>query len=72
MFNIYRASEWAVEDFTLSHEVEPEWNIYFTCVDPVGFRTLDRTLRGLPHPAPPSLRLHERQRIDGEAEWKPS
>ena len=53
MFKIYYASTWAVEGFTeaLSHEVKAEWNIQFTCVEPGGFRILDRTLRGLPHPA---------------------
>ena len=53
MFKIYCASTWAAEGFTeaLSHEVKAEWNVHFTCVEPGGFRILDRTLRGLPHPA---------------------
>jgi len=33
--------QWAVEGFTeaISKEVEPSWNIKFTCVEPGGFRT---------------------------------
>ncbi len=40
LFSIYCASKWAVEGFTeaVSHEVKPEWNIKFTCVEPGGFR----------------------------------
>ena len=40
-FSIYCASKWAVEGFTeaISHEVKPEWNIKFTCIEPGGFRT---------------------------------
>ena len=41
MFSIYCASKWATEGFTeaLTHEVKPEWDIRFTCVEPGGFRT---------------------------------
>jgi len=40
-FSIYCASKWAVEGFTeaISHEIKPEWNIKFTCIEPGGFRT---------------------------------
>jgi NAD(P)-dependent dehydrogenase (short-subunit alcohol dehydrogenase family) len=41
-FSIYCASKWAVEGFTeaVSQEVNPEWGIKFTCVEPGGFRYL--------------------------------
>lgn len=41
LFSIYCASKWAVEGFTeaVAHEVKPEWNIKFTCIEPGGFRT---------------------------------
>ncbi|KAF9730991.1 short-chain dehydrogenase [Paraphaeosphaeria minitans] len=40
-FSIYCASKWAVEGFveTVSEEVNPEWGITFTCIEPGGFRT---------------------------------
>jgi len=40
-FSLYCASKWAVEGFTeaVSQEVQPEWGIKFTCIEPGGFRT---------------------------------
>jgi len=40
-FSAYCASKWAVEGFTeaVSHELKPEWNIYFNIIEPGGFRT---------------------------------
>lgn len=40
-FRIYCSSKWAGEGFTeaVSQEVQPDWGIKFTCIEPGGFRT---------------------------------
>ncbi|CRG89108.1 putative oxidoreductase C162,03 [Talaromyces islandicus] len=41
MMSLYCASKWAVEGFTesIAQEMNPAWNIKFTCIEPGGFRT---------------------------------
>jgi len=50
-FSIYCTSKWAVEGFTeaISQEVNPDWGIKFTCIEPGGFRT-DWTGRSMSFP----------------------
>jgi NAD(P)-dependent dehydrogenase (short-subunit alcohol dehydrogenase family) len=40
MMSLYCASKWAVEGFTesIAQEMNPAWNIKFTCIEPGGFR----------------------------------
>jgi len=41
MMSMYCASKWALEGFTeaVSQEMDPAWNIKFSCIEPGGFRT---------------------------------
>lgn len=40
LMSLYCASKWAMEGFTesISQEMDPQWNIKFTCIEPGGFR----------------------------------
>ncbi|KAI9680445.1 MAG: hypothetical protein M1822_007203 [Bathelium mastoideum] len=64
LMSMYCASKWAVEGFTeaISQEMDPAWNIKFTCIEPGGFRTNffnSITIQDEAHPAYSHLNPHE-------------